>query len=94
MGVVSGKKNQCQVRIRIIYSSNETVTIYREDEHDHQHTMEDSFRIKIPKALQVIAKAERSKNYSAAQVFNAMRGIGTENGSNQLELAGGGSLTR
>jgi hypothetical protein len=37
---------------------------------------------------------ERAKNYSAAQVYNAMKGVGTPNGSEQLELAGSGSLTR
>jgi len=55
---------------------------------------EDSFQVTKPVAIHAVAKEERAKNYSAAQVFNAMKGVGTPNGSEQLELAGGGSLTR
>jgi len=55
---------------------------------------EDSFQVKKPVAIHAVAKEERAKNCSAAQVFNAMKGVGTPNGSEQLELAGGGSLTR
>jgi len=55
---------------------------------------EDSFQVKKPVAIHAVAKEERAKNYSAAQVFNAMKVVGTPNGSEQLELASGGSLTR
>ena len=57
----------------------------------HLRGTEDSFQVKRPITIFVVAKEERTRSYSAAQVLNTAKGV---NGSGQLELAGGGSLTR
>ena len=77
-----------------------TVTIERigkgnpSDYSCHTHDIEESFRYKRPEVLRNIARAEREKNYSAAQVINALRGVGTAEGSDRLVLVGGASMTR
>jgi len=93
------ESHQCQVRIRIVRTltlddSESRVTVSREDEYENLHTIEDSFQVKKPFVIDAVAKEERAKKYSVAQVFNAMKGVGTPNGSQQLELASGGLLTR
>jgi len=71
------------------YSGN----IERLDEHIHTHDIEESFRIKNPSILRDYIKTEAAKNYSAAQIYHAVRGAGTHEGSERLgEL--GGSLKR
>jgi hypothetical protein len=64
-----------------------TVTIERigngdPSEHPHHaHDIEESFRYKKPEVLRNISRAEREKNYTSAQVINALRGVGTAEGS-------------
>jgi len=77
-----------------------TVTIERigmgdpSDHPNHTHDIEESFRYKKPEALRNIARAEGEKNYSSAQVINALRGVGTAEGSHRLELVGGAPMIR
>jgi hypothetical protein len=99
-GSSARESHQCQVRIRIVRTltlnasdSELQATVSREDKHEHLHSIEDSFQVKKPVAIRAVAK-ERAKNYLVAQVYNAVKGVGTPNGSEQLELAGSGSLTR
>ena len=85
----------CDVRIKVsrpIDSSN--VIIEQLDDHTHTHDIEESFQIKKPSILVNCIKGEVVKNYSASQIFHALRGPGTAAGSERLESIGGSSLTR
>ena len=85
----------CDVRIKVsrpIDASN--VVIERIDGNTHTHDIEESFRIKKPSILVNSIKAEVVKNYTASQIFHALRGAGTAEGSERLESIGGSSLTR
>ncbi|KAF8428713.1 hypothetical protein EV426DRAFT_711386 [Tirmania nivea] len=85
----------CHVRIKVTRPvDGTTVTIERLDEHTHNHDIEESFRIKKPSILINSIKAEAVKNYSASQIFHALRGAGTHEGSERLQVVGGASLTR
>ncbi|KAF8420011.1 hypothetical protein BGX38DRAFT_1202120 [Terfezia claveryi] len=68
------------------------VTIERLDEHTHSHDIEESFRIEKPSILPEYIKFEAAKNYSATQIYHAVRGAGTHEGSEQLGELGGSSL--
>ena len=84
-------KNQCLVTVKLtrqITSENPTVTLERKDEHKHLHSLETSIMIKKSKHVQELIK-EAGKNYSAAQIFHAIRGAGTEAGTSLLDAAGG-----
>ena len=45
--------------------------------------------IKKSKQVQELINNETAKNYSAAQIFHAIRGAGTEAGTSLLDTAGG-----
>jgi hypothetical protein len=77
-----------------------TVTIERvgrgkdtSDYSRHTHDIEERFRYKRPELLRSIAQIEREKSYSSAQVYAVLRGVGTAEGSDRFELAGGASMT-
>ena len=80
------KKRQCLVTVKLtrqIAGSNPTVTLERKDEH------RTGFMIKKSKHVQeLIKKKKRLKNYSAAQIFHAIRGAGTETGTLLFDAAG------
>jgi len=85
----------CHVRIKVSRPVDGTaVTIERLDDHTHTHDIEESFQIKKPSILVNSIKAETAKNYSASQIFHALRGVGTFEGSARLGEIGGASLTR
>ena len=69
-------------------------TVTREDDHEHNHSLDDSFEVKKPVVLKEIRKAEKDKGYGPAPVFHAVRGAGTIEGADRLETIGGSSLTR
>jgi len=66
-----------------------SVTVERLDEHIHTRDIEESFRTKKPSILLGCIESEASKNYSAAQIYHAVRGAGTYEGSerNWLQTA-------
>ena len=71
-------KHLCHVRIKVSRPVDGTaVVIERLDEHTHTHDIEESFQIKKPSILVNSIKAEAVKNYSAAQIYHALRGVGT-----------------
>ena len=71
-----------------------TVTIERLDDYEHSHDLERS-RETTPSGLAIqLARAEAEKGYSVAQILNALRGVGTAEGSKRLEEAGGAHLRR
>jgi len=85
----------CNVRIKVSRPVDGTVVIIeRLDEHTHTHDIEESFRIKKPSILRDYIKTEAAKNYSAAQIYHAVRGAGTQEGAEQLGEIGGSSLKR
>lgn len=86
----------CHVRIKVSrpVDTSLPVTIERLDEHTHSHDIEASFQIKKPSILVNCITTEAAKNYSAAQIFHALRGVGTADGSERLGTIGGSSLTR
>ena len=53
------------------------------------HSLETSFIVKKSTHVQELSKKETAKNYSAAQIFHAIRGAGTEAGTLLLDAAGG-----
>ncbi|KAF8418741.1 hypothetical protein EV426DRAFT_618294 [Tirmania nivea] len=78
-------KHLCHVQIKVSKPVDGTaVTIERLDSHIHTHDIEESFRIKKPSILQGYLKSEAIKNYSAAQIYHAVRGAGTHEGSERL----------
>ena len=86
------EKDQCLVTVKLtrqITGSNPTVTLERKDEHQHSHPLETSFMVKKSKQVQELINKETAKNYSAAQIFHAIRGAGTEEGTSLLDTAGG-----
>jgi hypothetical protein len=92
----------CNVTMKITreMKGKEPVTIERigelgkdsDDYSRHTRNVEESFRCKKPELLLSIARAEREKSYSSAQVFSALRKVETAEGSDRLELAGGASM--
>ena len=85
----------CNVRIKVSRPVDGTaVIIERLDENTHTHDIEESFRIKKPSILVNAIKAEAAKGYSPSQIFYALRGAGTAEGSERLGAIGGSSLTR
>ena len=89
-------QNLCHVRIKVSrpVDANLPITIERLDEHMHTHDIEESFQIKKPSILVNCITTEVAKNYSASQVFHALRGAGTAEGSERLGDIGGSFLTR
>ncbi|KAF8415879.1 hypothetical protein EV426DRAFT_628739 [Tirmania nivea] len=88
-------KYLCYVQIKVSKLVDGTaVTIERLDSHIHTHNIEESFRIKKPSILQEYLKSEAIKNYSAAQIYHAVHGAGTHEGSERLGELGGSSLKR
>ena len=90
-----GDQYLCDVRIKVsrtIDASN--IVIERIDDHTHTHDIEESFQIKKPSILVNSIKAEVVKNYSAFQIFHALRGAGTAEGSERLKSIEGSFLTR
>ncbi|KAF8425213.1 hypothetical protein EV426DRAFT_573443 [Tirmania nivea] len=88
-------KHQCHVRIKVSRPIDGTaVTIQRLDEHTYTHDIEESFQIKKPSILLGYIKSEAVKNYSPAQIYHALRGAGTHEGSERLGELGGSSLKR
>ena len=72
----------CHVRIKVSRPIDNTVVLVeRLDEHTHFHNIEESFRIKKPTILMTYIKSEVVKNYSPAQIFHALHGAGTHEGS-------------
>ena len=70
-----------------------TVTIERLDDYERSHDLERSREI-APSGLAIqLARAEAEKGYSAAQILNALRGVGTAKGSKRLEEVGGAHLS-
>jgi len=57
------------------------VIIEQLDENTHTHHIEESFRIKEPSILVTSIKAVTTKNYSTSQIFHALCGAGTAEGS-------------
>ena len=86
----------CDVRIKIsrTVSAPITITIQRLDEYEHRHTLERSREIAPSKLALHLAATEAAKGYAPAQVLNALRGIGTPEGSKRLTEVGGAHLTR
>ena len=86
----------CDVRIKIVrtVSAPITITIQRLDEHEHSHTLERSREIAPSTLALQLAATEAAKGYAPAQVLNALRGIGTPEGSTRLIEVGGAHLTR
>ena len=83
----------CNVRIKVSHLvDGSEVIIERLDENIHTHDIEESFRIKKPSILLNCITVEASKNYSAANIFHALRGAGTVEGTERLEASS--SLTR
>jgi len=54
------------------------------DEHTHTHDIQESFRTKKPSILQDYIKSEIAKNSFTAQIYHAVRGAGTHEGSEQF----------
>lgn len=85
----------CQVRIKVSRPvDGSAVTIERIDECTHTHDIEESFRVKKRSILLDYIAIEAAKNYSTAQIFHALRGAGTLEGSEKLVALGGSSLTK
>ena len=86
----------CDVRIKTTrtVSAPITITIQRLDEHEHRHTLERSREIAPSTIALHLAATEAAKGYAPAQVLNALRGIGTPEGSKRLIEVGGAHLTR
>ncbi|KAF8458139.1 hypothetical protein BGX38DRAFT_649404 [Terfezia claveryi] len=83
----------CNVRIKVSRPVDGTaVTVERLDEYTHTHDIEESFRIKKPSILVGCIKSEVAKNYSASQIYHAVRGAGKHEGSERLKELGGSSL--
>ncbi|KAF8416903.1 hypothetical protein BGX38DRAFT_1335203 [Terfezia claveryi] len=85
--------NLCNVRIKVSrLVDGTTVTVEHLDEHTHTHDIEESFRIKKPSILVGYIKSKAVKNYSASQIYHAIRGAGTHEGTERLKELGGSSL--
>ena len=55
------------------------MTVSREDEHEHLHSIKGSFQVKKQVAILAVAEKEHAKNHSAPWVFDAIKGVGTPN---------------
>ena len=81
-------------RILTANPTESTVTTEWLDDSEHSHDLERSREI-TPSGLAIqLARAEAEKGYSAAQILNALRGVGAAEGSKRLEEAGGAHLRR
>lgn len=90
-------KDLCQVRMKITRTLERPilVRIERKDNNKHTHDIEESFRLcGLPTAVRRVIQTEASKDYTAAQIFHALKGAGKSEGSSDLEIAGGSSLKR
>ena len=85
------EKYQYLVTVKLthqITGSNPTVTLGRKGEHKYSHPLETSFG-KKSKQVQELINKKTVNNYSAAQIFHAIRGAGTEASTSLLDAAGG-----
>ncbi|KAA8893707.1 hypothetical protein FN846DRAFT_499967 [Sphaerosporella brunnea] len=90
-------KDLCQVRMKMTRTLTEpiTVTLERKDGSKHTHDLEETFRLcGLPSAVKRVVQAEADKDYTAAQIFHALKGGGKIEGSIALEAIGGASLKR
>ena len=88
-------KDQCLVTVKLtrqLTGLRPIVTLERKTEHYHTHDFETSCMVKKSKFVQELIATEAEKNYSAAQIFSALRSAGSEEGSSRLEEAGGGFI--
>jgi hypothetical protein len=88
-------KDQCSVTVKLtrqLTRLHPTVTLERKTEYYHSHDFETSCMVKKSKFVQELIATEAEKNYSATQIFSALRGAGSEEGSARLEEAGGGFI--
>ncbi|KAA8914908.1 hypothetical protein FN846DRAFT_249377 [Sphaerosporella brunnea] len=87
----------CQVRMKIARTLMEpiTITVKQKDESTHTHDLEEIFRLcGLPSAVKRVVQAEANKDYTAAQIFHALKGGGEMEGFTPLEAIGGASLKR
>jgi len=93
-------KDLCQVRMKItctIPSGSEPVMVFleRKDDAAHTHSIEEAFHLcGLPSIVKRVIATDTNKNYTPAQIFHALKGSGSIEGSENLEAAGGGSLKR
>ena len=86
-------QHQFHVQIKVSRSVDGiAITIQQLDEHTHTHDIEESFQIKKLSILANSIKAKTVKGYSASQIFHAIHGAGTAEGSERLEAIGESSL--
>jgi hypothetical protein len=90
-------KDLCQVRMKMTRTLTEpiTITLERKDDSIHTHDLEETFRLcGLPSAVKRVVQVEADKDYTAAQIFHALKGGGKVDGSVALEAIGGASLKR
>lgn len=93
-------KDICQVQMKITRSiptgTGEPVIVLLERKTDavHTHSIDEIFQIcGLPSIVKQVITSEAKKNYTAAQIFHAIKGSSRIEGSHNLEAAGGSSLT-
>lgn len=82
-------KDQCQVTVKLtrqLIGPHPTVTLERKTEHLHTHDFETSCMVKKSKFVQELIATEAEKNCSAAQIFNALRSAGLEEGNGIIKM--------
>ena len=96
IGAKMRNPDQCQVRIKVMKHLHRPwdVVIERLDNETHTHPISESFAIALPSHLKEIIYKEASKRYAAADIVNALRGSGTNDGTDRLIEAGGEFVTR
>ena len=85
------KKDQYLVTVKLtrqITGLNPIVTLERKDEHKNLYSLDKLYGEKV-QACAGLIKKETAKNYSAAQIFHAIRGAGTEAGTSLFDAARG-----
>ena len=93
-------KDLCQVQMKITHTiptSSEPVTVLleRKTVAVHTHSVDEIFRIcGLPSIIKQVIATEVKKNYTAAQIFHALKGSSKIEGMDNLEAAGGSSLIR
>ncbi|KAL7269921.1 hypothetical protein RUND412_007387 [Rhizina undulata] len=86
----------CQVEIRVVYCHTEPnyIIVERKNAASHSHTIDESFKRKLPSIVRDAIQREADKLNAPAQIFRALKG-GTGSaaveGPTTLEIAGGGS---
>jgi len=80
-----------------IPSGSEPVMVFleRKDDAAHTYSIEEAFCLcGLPSIVKRVIATEANKNYTLAQIFHALKGSGSIEGSENLEAAGSGSLKR